>query len=104
MTNKQYLLKSLSGLGVTEDDVDIILVKASLGTDDNVDIQACDLAAYNRMSVVFRGAMRNVSEGGYSVSWNLEAIKLYYNALCSELGLENVLLSRPKIRDKSNVW
>lgn len=104
MTNKQYLIKSLNGLNVSEDDIDIILLKAGLDGDGNVEITACDKAVYNRMSIVLKGATQNVSEGGYSISWNIEAVKLYYNALCNELGVENVLVGRPKIRNRSNVW
>lgn len=104
MTNKQYLIKSLNGLNVSEDDIDIILLKAGLDGDGNVELTDCDKAVYNRMSIVLKGATQNVSEGGYSISWNIEAVKLYYNALCNELGVENVLVGRPKIRNRSNVW
>ena len=104
MTNKQYLTKALSGLNVTEDDIEIILVKSELGADADVDVRGCDMATYNRMSALFKGVMQNVSEGGYSISWNMDAVKLYYNALCSELGEENVLLSRPKVRNRSHLW
>ncbi len=104
MTNKQYLTKSLSGLNISEDDVDIILVKSALGADAIVDVDKCDRAIYNRMSIVLKGVTQNVSEGGYSISWNMEAVKMYYNALCNELGLENVLFGRPKVRNRSNLW
>lgn len=104
MTNKQYLTKSLSGLNISEDDIDVILIKASLDGDANADVRGCDIATYHRMSIVLKGAMQNVTEGGYSISWNIEAVKLFYNALCSELGLENVLFTRPKIRNRSNLW
>lgn len=104
MTNKEYLIKALHGLNLEEDDIDIILVKAELNADDTLDVKACDNAVYNRMSVILKGALQNVSEGGYSLSWNMDAVKLYYTALCNELGKENVLVSRPKIRNRSNVW
>lgn len=104
MTNKQYLTKALSGLNMTEDDIDIILVKSELDADADVDVRGCDMATYNRMSVLFKGALLNVSEGGYSVSWNMEAVKLFYSALCNELGLDNVLYARPKVRNRSNLW
>ena len=104
MTNIEYLTKSLSGLNVTESDIDIILLKSSLEASDTADVVACDTAVYNRMSVVLKGVMQNVSEGGYSISWNMDAIKLYYSALCNELGKENVLVNRPKVRNRSNVW
>ena len=104
MTNKEYLTKSLNGLNVNEDDIDIILVKAGLNADDVVDVKVCDVAVYNRMSVVLKGMLQNVSEGGYSISWNMDAVKMYYNALCNELGKENVLVARPKVRNRSNMW
>ena len=104
MTNKQYLTQSLNGLNISEGDIDIILLKGSLDADIDVDFQACDNAVYSRMSVILKGTTQNVSEGGYSISWNMEAVKLYYTALCNELGLENVLVGRPKVRNRSNYW
>lgn len=104
ITNKQYLTKALSGLEVSENDIDVILLKAGLDEDAPVDITSCDLAVYNRFSVVIAAAAQNVSEGGYSISWNIEAVKLYYNALCRELGKDNVLEAKPKIRNRSNFW
>lgn len=89
---------------MAEDDIDIILVKSELDADSDVDVRGCDMATYNRMSVLFKGMLQNVSEGGYSISWNMDAVKLYYNALCSELGVENVLLARPKVRNRSHLW
>jgi hypothetical protein len=104
MTNKEYLTKSLNGLNVSEDDMDIILLKAGIDGNADANVPACDKAVCNRMSVVLKGTLQNVSEGGYSVSWNMEAVKLFYNALCNELGLENVLVGRPKIRNRSDSW
>jgi hypothetical protein len=104
MTNKEYITKSLNGLNVSEDDIDIIILKAGINPDAMVDVKQADTAVYNHMSIVLKGALQNVSEGGYSVSWNMEAIKMYYNSLCYELGLENVLVGRPKVRNRSNYW
>lgn len=104
MTNKEYLTKSLNGLNISDDDIDIILIKSSLEAGDIADVRACDIAVYNRMSVIFKSVTQNVSEGGYSISWNMEAVKLFYNSLCNELGKDNVLFSRPKIRNRSNIW
>jgi hypothetical protein len=104
MTNKQYLEKTLNGLNVSADDIEIIMLKAGINADEDADAGSCDNAVYNRMSVVLKGMTQNVTEGGYSVSWNMDAVKLFYNALCNELGKPNVLFSRPKIRNKSNIW
>ena len=102
MTNKQYLTKSLNGLNVSEDDIDIILLKGGLDGEATADVRSCDLAVYSRMSVVLKGATQNVSQGGYSVSWNMEGVKLFYGALCNELGLANAL--KPKVRNRSDYW
>lgn len=104
MTNKEYLTKALNGLNLSEDDIDIIVLKGGLEAESDVDVRACDTAVYNRMSVILKGMTQNVSEGGYSISWNMDAVKLFYAALCNELGKENVLVSRPKIRNRSNIW
>jgi hypothetical protein len=104
MTNKQYLTKSLNGLNVSEDDIDVILLKSGIDGEETADVQVCDKAVYKRMSVILKGTTQNVSEGGYSILWNMEAVKLFYNALCNELGLENVLVGRPKVRNRSNSW
>lgn len=104
MTNKEYLTKSLNGLNVSEDDIDIILLKGGLAANDTADARGCDISVYNRMSVILKGMLQNVSEGGYSISWNMEAVKLYYAALCNELAKENVLVARPKVRNRSNIW
>jgi hypothetical protein len=104
MTNKEYLTKSLNGLSVSEDDIELILLKSSLSGEASVDVPACDKAVYNRMSIVLKGVTQNVSEGGYSISWNMDAVKLFYNSLCHELGLDNVLTGSPKVRNRSNCW
>ncbi|MDO4782992.1 MAG: hypothetical protein Q4A09_07250 [Capnocytophaga felis] len=104
MTNKEYLTKLLSGLNLSEDDIDIILLKGNLQTDGEVSISDCDNAVYHRMSVVLKSALQNVSESGYSISWNMEAVKVFYQSLCNELGKPNVLFNKPKLRNRSNIW
>lgn len=104
MTNKDYLTKSLSGMNVSEDDIDIILIKSGLNPNDEVDVKDADFAIYNRMSLILKNALQNVTEGGYQISWNVEAVKLFYSALCAENGFENVLNGPPKLRDKSDLW
>lgn len=101
-TNRDYISATLSGFNVKDTDIDLILLKSGLTDTDNVNISLCDMAIYNRLSVVLKAASHNVSEGGYSISWNIEALKMYYATLCSELGLPNVL--KPKIRNRSNRW
>lgn len=103
-TNKEYLTKSLGNLNVSDTDIDVILLKAGMDADAPADVKGCDLATYNRFSVILSTMTQNVSEGGYSVSWNMDAIKMWYNALCRELGKPNVLEAKPKVRNRSIFW
>ena len=107
-TNKEYLTKLLNGLNISDDDIDIIMLRGGLDADAVADVQNCDKAVYNRMSVILKGTAQNtsVSEGGYlrSTSWNMKAVELFYTALCNELGLENVLVGRPKVYNRSDIW
>lgn len=99
-TNSDYILASLSRFNISNTDVDIILLEAGLDGSASVDIVACKDAIYNGFSKVL--PIANVSEGSYSITWNMEAIKIYYEQLCKELGKENVL--QATVRDKSNLW
>lgn len=101
-TNRQYIAATLEGFNVTENDIELILVKSGLNGDDTLNVSACDNAIYNRLSVVLKAASQNVSEGGFSRSWNMEAVKMYYQTLCNEIGKPNVLKS--KVRNRSNYW
>lgn len=100
-TNKDYLLKSLAKFNISEDDVDVMLADSSdIDPEGTLDVSACKNAIYKSMSSIL--PLSNVGEGGYSVSWNIDALKLWYNALCKELKKPNAL--KPAIRDKSNYW
>lgn len=101
-TNKEYITATLEGFNLTESDVDLILLKASLNGGDSLDIDACDNAIYNKLSIALKCSLQNIRESGYSIDWNIDALKLYYNTLCNELGKPNVLT--PKIRNRSNLW
>lgn len=45
----------------------------------------------------------NVSEGGFSISYNQNAMTSYYKMLCTKLGKQN-LLSQNTIKDITSKW
>lgn len=100
-TNKQYLESTLERFNVSENDIDIIIAE-NPELNGALDVKLCKLAMYKSMSTIL--PLANISEGGYSITWNMDALKLWYKALCSELGKKNMLDGQPKIRDKSNLW
>ena len=66
----------------------------------NVDTKTAKTALVKEFASII--PLANVSEGGYSVSWNMEAVKLWYNQTCDELGITPA--EKPKVRDRSNIW
>lgn len=100
-TNRQYLEATLSRFNISEADVDLI-ISENPELEGELDVKQSKLAIYKSMSVII--PIANVSEGGYSVTWNMDALKMWYSALCKELGKENVLDGQPKIRNKSYLW
>jgi len=104
MTNLQYIKLQCGGFGINDDELTLILTNAGLTANANADASACDLVLYNHFSIVLRQALMNVSEGGMSVSWNMEAVKAYYKLLCDKTGQPDVVFGRPVIRDRSKMW
>ena len=72
MTNQEYLTKALNGLNLSEDDIDIIVLKGGLEAESDVDVRACDTAVYNRMSVILKGMTQNVSRIGGRIFYIME--------------------------------
>lgn len=104
MTYKEYISTVLDKFNVSEKEIDIILLDNSLGADDDVDTGIAKTAIHKNLSS-WLPIHNSISEGGVSESWSIEAIKLYYSALCNELNLSNVISeSTSAIRDKSNIW
>lgn len=104
MTNKEYLTASLSRFGLSAQDVDLIILNQDIQGDEAVSVAGMKAALYSEFTSII--PLANVSEGGYSISWNMEAIKLWYSQLANELGRDNILdgLSADEIGDASWRW
>lgn len=103
MTYKEWLSRTVSRFGVEGGDVDLMLANqqdAIPDPDAEVDTTTAKRALCKEFGSII--PLANVSEGGYSVSWNWEAIKFWYNQTCSELGITP--MTTPKVRDRSNRW
>jgi hypothetical protein len=103
MTYKQWLTATTARFGLGQEDVDLILTnQAEIINDPNavVNVTTAKTALCKEFGSLI--PLQNVSEGGYSVSWNWEAIKFWYNQICGELGITPV--TTPKVRNASNRW
>lgn len=97
-TNREYLAAMLNRFGLSESDVDL-LVAEHPELEGALNVKACKLAMYNSFSAILIG---DISEGGYSLSWDIEKLKMWYSTLCRELGKPSLI--QPVIRNRSNIW
>lgn len=105
MNYTEWLTATGARLNISPADVELILTNQSALIPDptaDVDARTAKLALCREFATVL--PMYNVSEGGYSISWNMEAVKMWYNAMCRELGIENTLESKPKVKGRSDLW
>jgi hypothetical protein len=100
MTNKEYITKSLAKFSVSADDVEIILVNQGLNPESDAEVQTAKRALFKEFTSIL--PLANISEGGMSVSWNIEALKMWYSTLANELGEVDVLnQSNDEVQDVS---
>lgn len=100
MTYKEYITATTARFGLTEADVDLLLINQNLIGEDDVDVTKAKTAMCKEFATLI--PLQNVSEGGYSITWNIDAVKLWYHSTCAELGLTDT--TKPRLRNRSNVW
>lgn len=94
MTYKEWFTATCSQFGLDATQIDVILLNQGITGTATVDVKAAKTALCKEFTMLI--PIANVSEGGYSQSFNLEAVKLWYNMTCKELGLKES--ARPKIK------
>lgn len=103
MTYREYITQTAAKFQVEPADIELILCnRADIipDPDAEVDVRIAKTALCREFATLI--PLANIGEGGYSISWNWDAIKFWYNAACAELGI--VPANKPKLRNKSNVW
>ena len=103
MTYKEWFTRTTTRFGIEAADVELILTNQQATIPDanaEVDVTTAKKALCKEFGSLI--PLANVSEGGYSVSWNWEAIKFWYKQTCGELGITP--LTKPKVRNRSNRW
>lgn len=103
MTYKEWFTLTGKRFQLSADDIDLIVANqiSIIGdADGEVDIRKAKTALCKEFATMI--PLCNVSEGGYSLTWNFEAVRLWYQTTCAELGLNDI--TTPKIRNKSDIW
>ena len=105
MTIGEYIKEKTSLWSVELSDEVITLELSRVELDSSVTISAetnLDKFFYNVIPDIIL-LPKSVSEGGFSISYDKDAIAAYYKILASRLGLPN-LLAKDTITDITNRW
>ena len=103
MTYKEWFTAMGNRFLLSEQDVSLVLINQKSRIPDDsaeVDVRVAKTALCAEFATCI--PLHNVSEGGYTISWNWDAIKYWYEMTCKELGIRSI--AQPKIVDKSNIW
>lgn len=100
MTYAEWMQAMGQRFGMTETDINLVAVNQAIDINEDVDIVKAKTALVREFATII--PMANVTEGGYTLTWNMEAVKMWYNATCQELGIEPA--TAPRIRNASNRW
>lgn len=89
MTNKEYISVTLSRFNVSDSEIGLILLNQGLNADQEVDVEVAKMAMFKEIPIFL--PMSDLKEGGMSITWNIEALKLWYSLLAKQLNQEDVL-------------
>lgn len=89
---------------MTEQDIIILLLEQDIDPNGTVtgkdDMLPLKKAVYHQLPFMLAGMKKSESEGGYSITWDLDGIKMWYSALARELGLPDTLVPKPTVTGK----
>lgn len=101
MTNREYITATTQRFNFSETDLLVLFEnQKQIDPEAECDTTACKKALVAEIATIL--PLYNVSEGGFSISWNFDAIKLWYTLACKELGIIPVATT-PTLKHVS-VW
>jgi len=86
--------------GMSSSDIDLIIVNQNIDADADVEVKKAKAALCKEFALLL--PLANVTEGGYSITWNMDAIKIWYRQTSAELGMSDA--TAPRVRNRSGVW
>lgn len=107
MTNREFITQQMRAFGVTESDLMLSGV--------NLDGEVTDVSVAEKSLIPIVAKMacspflKNVSENGFSVSWDISKMGWWYRYLCSKYGVKPdadvmAALGMSVIIDRTNKW
>lgn len=109
MTIKEYIVAKLGSFGysVTDEEITAMELEADISFSDSyTGSSSVVIIVKTALSGVIPSllAAPDITEGGYSVKYDRSGLLQYYNMLYIDLGLDNPLINKPKIKDHSARW
>lgn len=104
MTYRSWITQTVKHFNLSAEDVELLLVNQAgriPNPDDEVDVNIAKRALYDEFALLIP-MYSSVSEGGYSVSWNWDAIKEWRKGIAQQLGLTNP--NTPKVTARNDLW
>ena len=101
MIVKDYIQQRFQtfGISISEADLYDMCLNANISGDGEVNELNHDSVSVAMAKFIPSLLLRatNISESGFSMSWNIEGIKEYYAYLCRMYGLKDELTQKPKV-------
>lgn len=107
MTIKDYITSKFQTFGIELSEADLADISMTVSlTDEFTQENKNDIYLALVGSVIPQLLLRpkSISESGFSISYDNDALKNYYAWLCNELGIEDTLNDISKISDASDIW
>ena len=92
-----YIKQKFQSFGIQLSEADLLDISTNL--EDEVTDENKEIVNYNIVKFIPNLLLRatSISESGFSMSWNIQAIKDYYSMKCKEYGLKDILSDKPKV-------
>lgn len=102
MIANDYIKQKFQTFGIQLSDADLLEISLLANIKGEGEVSENDLLRINYGISKFIPSLllraKSISESGFSMSWDLQAIKDYYAYLCKQLGLKDELnLDKPKV-------
>lgn len=106
MTIREYIVSKFQSFGISLSEADFVDVSMSVNLDERIsDENRLDALRAVAISVIPQLLLRakSISENGFTISWDNDALLKYYAWLCDTLEIDN-MLNRSVVRDITNMW
>ena len=101
MTVNGYISQKFQTFGINLSEADLLEISLSSGISGEDEMGPSNIGLISVAMAKFIPSLllraTSISEGGFSMSWNIQGIKDYYSFLCKQYGLKDELSNKPKV-------